>query len=218
MKKIVITGANRGIGLALTEKFLKEGNEVFALCRNPSDKLQQTSANIIEGIDVTDMESLNKACKEVGDMDILINNAGVLIGDHFDSIDFTDLEKQVEVNAFAVLKVALTLGRQLKHGGTYGILTSRMGSIADNTSGGQYGYRLSKCAANAIGKSLAEDWRSENKTVLLLHPGYVRTEMTNLNGLIDPPESAVGIFKILTTKTIKETGTFWHTNGDELPW
>ena len=93
-----------------------------------------------------------------------------------------------------------------------------MGSMADNTSGGQYGYRVSKAGLNAIGKSLAEDLKGEEKTVLILHPGYVRTEMTNGNGLIEADESAEGLYKIMTTKTHDQTGTFWHTNGEELAW
>jgi NAD(P)-dependent dehydrogenase (short-subunit alcohol dehydrogenase family) len=114
--------------------------------------------------------------------------------------------------------VAKAFASKIKAGGTYGILTSRMGSIGDNTSGGQYGYRISKTAANAVGKSLAHDLKGENITVLLLHPGYVRTEMTAGNGLIDTSESAEGLYKILMEKGIEKTGTFWHTNGEELPW
>lgn len=224
MKKVVITGANRGIGLSLVQKFLNEGNEVWALCRQNSDDLKalEPSSNhclkIQENVDVTDLDILKGVAQTIGEMDILINNAGLLIGDHLESLVFNDLQKQIEVNTFAVLKVALTLGQNIKPGGTFGILTSRMGSIADNTSGGQYGYRLSKAAANAIGKSLAEDWREKPVTVLLLHPGYVRTEMTGGRGLIDPPESAQGLYDIITTKTLQETGTFWHTNGEQLDW
>lgn len=215
---VVITGANRGIGLALTEKFLKEGHDVTGLCRKTSQELSNTSARIMEGVDVTDLESLQKAAGELDHIDLLINNAGVLLGDSYDTVDFEDLQKQVEVNTFGPLKVALTIGKKVNEGGKIGIVTSRMGSIADNTSGGQYGYRLSKCAANAVGKSLAEDLRSQNVTVLLLHPGYVRTEMTRGNGLIDTPESAEGLFKIMMEKGLDKTGTFWHTSGEQLPW
>lgn len=215
---VVITGANRGIGLALTEKFLKEGHEVTGLCRKTGPELSGTSARVIEGVDVTDLESLERASGELEGIDILINNAGVLLGDSYDTVDFENLRTQVEVNTFGPLKVALTIGKKVKEGGKIGIVTSRMGSISDNTSGGQYGYRLSKCGANAIGKSLAEDLRPQEITVLLLHPGYVRTEMTRGNGLIDTPESADGLFKIVMEKGMDQTGTFWHTNGEELPW
>lgn len=215
---VVITGANRGIGLAMTEKFLKEGHDVTGLCRKASPELSKTSARVMEGVDVTDLESLQKAAGELDHIDLLINNAGVLLGDSYDTVDFEDLQKQIEVNTFGPLKVALTIGKKVKEGGKIGIVTSRMGSIADNTSGGQYGYRLSKAAANAVGKSLAEDLRTQNVTVLLLHPGYVKTEMTKGNGLIDTTESAEGLYSIMMEKGLDKTGTFWHTNGEQLPW
>lgn len=215
---VVITGANRGIGLALTRKFLTEGHQVTGLCRQTSEELSQTEAKVIEGVDVTDLGSLERASQELENIDILINNAGVLLGDSFDSIDFNDLQKQVEVNTFGPLKVAMTVGRRVVDGGKIGIITSRMGSIADNTSGGQYGYRLSKAAANAVGKSLSEDLRSKNIACLLLHPGYVRTDMTRGNGMIDTEESAEGLFKIMMEKGMEHTGSFWHTNGEHLPW
>jgi NAD(P)-dependent dehydrogenase (short-subunit alcohol dehydrogenase family) len=218
MGKVVITGANRGIGLALTEKFLKEGHDVVALCRKASSELAASQAQVIENIDVTDLDCLKKISSEIEDIDILINNAGVLIGDQLENIDFDNLQKQVEVNTFAPLKVAMTLGQKIKRGGKFAILTSRMGSITDNTSGAQYGYRLSKAGANAVTKSLSEDFRDQNITVLALHPGYVRTQMTKGNGLIDTAESAEGLYQLITQKEIKQTGTFWHTNGEELPW
>jgi NAD(P)-dependent dehydrogenase (short-subunit alcohol dehydrogenase family) len=116
------------------------------------------------------------------------------------------------------LKLAKACASKLKKGAKYGIITSRMGSITDNTSGGQYGYRLSKAAANAVGKSLSEDFRSQGVTVLMLHPGYVKTDMTGGSGLIDTTESADGLFKILNEKGFENTGTFWHMNGEMLPW
>lgn len=215
---IVITGGNRGIGLALTQKFLGEGHSVTVLCRKTSKELSETEATVIEGIDVTNEECLKDAADKVGKVDCLISNSGVLISDSFETFKFEDIQKQIEVNTYGPLKLARAFSKKLEEGSKYGIVTSRMGSIGDNTSGGQYGYRLSKTAANAVGKSLAEDFRSQGATVLILHPGYVRTEMTKGNGLIDTVESAEGLYKILTTKGIEETGTFWHTNGEELPW
>ena len=215
---VVITGANRGIGLALTEKFIREGHDVTALCRRSSSELKETSAEIREGVDVTNSTALESVANELREIDILVNNSGVLYGDTFDSINFEQIQKQFEVNTLGALRVMLTLGRKVKTGGKIGIITSRMGSIADNTSGGQYGYRISKAAANAVGKSLAEDLRPRNIPVFLLHPGYVRTEMTSGRGLIDTLESSEGFYNILISKTMEQTGTFWHTNGEELPW
>lgn len=216
---VVITGGNRGIGLALTKKFLGEGHNVTVLCRTSSSELDETEAKVVTNIDVTDEKSLEGAVSKIeGNVDILISNAGVLIGDSFESFDFGDLQKQVEVNTFGPLKLARAFSSKLTLGSKYGIITSRMGSISDNTSGGQYGYRLSKAAANAVGKSLAEDFRSQEVTVLLLHPGYVKTDMTGGRGLIETTESADGLFRLLIEKSLSQTGTFWHTSGEELPW
>ena len=219
MSKVVITGANRGIGLALTKKYLKEGHDVIALCRKSSSELKETSAQIIENVEVTDLKCLEGVAKEIGEMDILINNAGVLYNETLQDMNFDHIQQQVEVNTYAPLKLALTLGRGLKSGGIFGILTSRMGSITDNDSGSYYGYRLSKAAGNAVGKSLAMDLKDRGITVLLLHPGYVKTEMTGNNGLIDTTQSADGLYQMVATHgKIEETGTFWHSNGEQLPW
>ena len=219
MAKVVITGANRGIGLALTKKYLLEGHDVVALCRRTSTELSETSAQIIENVDVTNLSVLEKVATEVGEMDILINNAGVLYNESLDSLDFDHIQQQVEVNTYAPLKVAMTLGKGLKKGSVFGILTSRMGSIADNDSGSYYGYRLSKAAANALGKSLAMDLKEQGITVLLLHPGFVKTEMTGNQGLIDTVESASGLYDVVQEHgKISNTGTFWHSNGESLPW
>ena len=217
--KVVLTGGNRGIGLALTQKYLSEGHDVTVLCRQSSEELKATRANVIEGIDVTKEENLKEAASQIeGSIDLLISNAGVLIGDSFETFSFENIQKQVEVNTYGPLKLVKSFGHKLVAGSKVGIITSRMGSISDNTSGGQYGYRLSKAAANAVGKSLAEDYKSAEVTVLLLHPGYVRTEMTGGRGLIDTNDSAEGLYEILRDKGIAETGSFWHTNGEELPW
>ena len=93
-----------------------------------------------------------------------------------------------------------------------------MGSIADNTSGGSYGYRMSKAAVNAAGKSLSLDLQPAGVAVALIHPGYVRTEMTGGNGLIDAPEAAAGIASVIERLSLRNTGQFWHSNGETLPW
>lgn len=221
---VVITGGNRGIGLALTKKFLAEGHQVTVLCRKTSSELEETKASVISGVDVTSQDDLMQAAatfKNNGNnsqVDMLISNSGVLIGDSFETFTFEDLQTQMEVNTYGPLKLIRAFESLLKAGSKYGIVTSRMGSISDNTSGGQYGYRLSKAGANAIGKSLAEDFKERQVTVLLLHPGYVQTEMTGGRGLIDTVESAEGLYKIMLEKGHENTGSFWHTNGEELPW
>ena len=215
---IVITGANRGIGLALTQRFKSAGHDVTAVCRKTSTELLNTSVEIKECVDVRDFEALEAVAKSIGEIDILINNAGILYSDTLAEINFEKIQSQFEINTLGALKVMLTLGNKVKSGGKIGIVTSRMGSIGDKTSGGQYGYRISKAAANALGKSLAEDFRPRNTPVFLLHPGYVRTDMTEGRGLIETTDSAEGLYKILMNKDMANTGTFWHTNGDEIPW
>lgn len=214
----LIIGANRGIGLALTKKFQAEGYTVSAACRKSSPELEKLNVAVYENIDVCQKETLEDLANKCGEIDVLIHNAGVLISDSIETIDSDQIRKQFEVNTLGPLNSVMALKNNIKAGGKIGLMTSRMGSITDNTSGGQYGYRVSKTALNAVGKSLAEDLKSEDKTVLLLHPGYVRTDMTAGNGLIDTTESAEGLFKIMQSKSLNQTGTFWHTNGEELPW
>jgi NAD(P)-dependent dehydrogenase (short-subunit alcohol dehydrogenase family) len=218
MSKVLIVGGNKGIGLALVEKFLKEGNDVIATCRKTNRELDSSGAIIIENVDVCDEKTLTAVKSKVGNVDTVICNAGIMIGDNLESLEYKDLLDQFNINSLGPLRVAKEFGPLINNGGKFGIMTSRMGSIADNTSGGQYGYRASKSAANAIGKSLSEDFRSKEITVLLLHPGYVKTDMTNGKGLIDKYESADGLFKIMNEKNLDETGTFWHTSGEKLTW
>ena len=219
MKNIVITGGNRGIGLALTKKFKNEGHNLTVLCRQSSKELDDLGVEVMTGVDVTNLEVLEKTAAHLSDIDLLINNAGVLYQDSLDNLNFDHLETQLQVNTVAPLKVAATIGKKVKKGGVIGILTSRMGSISDNGSGGYYGYRASKAAANAVGKSLALDLKDKEVTVLLLHPGYVKTEMTGNQGLIDTTESAEGLYKVITEHSrLSDTGTFWHSNGEEIPW
>jgi len=116
------------------------------------------------------------------------------------------------------LRVAQALLGQLGDGSTIGIITSRMGSVADNRGGGHYGYRASKAAVNAIGKSLAVDLQPRGIAVFLLHPGYVATDMVGGSGDVTPAQAAKQLIERLDTLTPAQTGTFWHANGSELPW
>ncbi|MBD64940.1 MAG: short-chain dehydrogenase [Halobacteriovoraceae bacterium] len=215
---VVIIGGNKGIGLALVKKFLSHGHRVSVTCRETSQELAATQAKIITDIDVTKEETTRTLSQKIGDIDMLIHCAGVLISDSLDKIDISNISKQFEVNALGPLKTFLSLRKNLKKGSKVGFLTSRMGSIEDNTSGGQYGYRTSKTALNAIAKSLAVDLKPSEIAVFLLHPGYVKTSMTNYNGLIETDESADGLYDIMMTKSLEDSGSFWHTNGEQLPW
>lgn len=188
MAKVVITGANRGIGLALTRLYLARGDSVTALCRAASAALRDSGATLEEGVDVAKDDLGGLAERFAGRaVDLLINNAGVLDRDGLEPLDVDAMRRQLEVNTLGPLKVTAALLPCLGRGARVGLVTSRMGSISDNTSGGYYGYRMSKAALNAAGASLALDLKPRGVAVALLHPGFVRTEMTGGQGSWIPP-------------------------------
>ncbi len=223
MKTVLITGANRGIGLALTRQYADRGDRVIGICRASSAELDATGVRIETGVDVTDGQALSDLAARLQDVriDVLVLNAGIMERQKLGSIDeagFESMRRQVEVNALGPLRVAQALLERLDEGARIGIVTSRMGSVADNTSGGSYGYRASKAAVNAIGKSLAMDLKPRGVAVFLLHPGYVATDMVGGTGDVSPAQSAEQLVQRLDQLGLEQTGTFWHANGSELPW
>lgn len=220
MARVVITGANRGIGLAMVEQLVERGDEVIAVCRGASEELRATGAEIVEDVDVCEDAGLSRLSEAIGDrsIDVLINNAGVLTNESLSDLDADRIRRQFETNALAPLRVTATLADRLPRGGKVVIITSRMGSIADNTSGGMYGYRMSKAAVNMAGASLAHDLAGREVNVLLLHPGYVRTRMTGNNGNVEPEESAAGLIARIDELDRHRTGRFLHAEGQPLPW
>ena len=214
MAVIAITGANRGIGLALSSLLSRE-HEVHALCRTPSTALQDLPVTIYDGVDVQDP---NTYPTSLPSLDVLINNAGILRRDAIEHINVADIQAQFTVNALGPLLLTKFLLPKLSTGSKVIIITSRMGSITDNTSGRMYGYRMSKAAVNMVGKSLTVDLAPHGIAVALLHPGYVRTDMTGGNGYISTTESAQGLIRQIERLQIENTGSFWHCNGEELPW
>ena len=222
MSNIVISGANRGIGLALTRQYRDRGDSVVALCRQPSSELDALGVRVESGIDVTDGKSLVDLARRLSDVDIdvLINNAGVMR-----RTDFNDIEDQLdayrlqfEVNSLAPLRVTRALVDRLAQGSKVAIISSRMGSIADNDSGGHYGYRMSKTAVNMAGVSMAQELDERGIAVGLLHPGYVKTDMTGNTGHVDTDESAAGLIRRIDELSMETSGSFHHANGEELPW
>ncbi len=220
MARILITGTNQGIGLELAKQYTARGDEVIATCRRASDELRDAGCEVIEDIDVTSADSVAALAQAVGDrqLDVLINNAGILTGESFDDLDFGRMRAQYEVNTLGPLRVTHALGGKLRDGAKIGIVTSRVGSMDDNSSGGMYGYRMSKAAANMAGVNLAHDMKPRNIAVALLHPGYVRTNMTGGNGMTDAHTAAAGLIERMDELSMKTTGTFWHAEGYELPW
>ncbi len=220
MATVCITGANRGIGLELARRYKARGDAVIAVCRSKSKALKELEVQVSEGVDVTIDDSIEGLLAELDGVpiDILINNAGILSDESLDDLDFDRIRRQFEVNSLGPLRLTAALRPNLREGSKVAIITSRMGSIDDNTSGGRYGYRMSKCAVNMAGRSLAHDLQDAGIAVAILHPGFVRTDMTGGQGLIDPPESAAGLVDRIDELTLETSGTFWHANGDVLPW
>lgn len=220
MGSIVITGANRGIGLELCKQLKARGGDVIAVCRKSSPELDALGVRVEAGIDVANAASVDELAKRLAgvEIDTLINNAGILRGETLDAMDFDSITEQIAVNAIAPLRVTAALLPMLRKGGKVAITTSRMGSIADNGSGGYYGYRMSKAAVNAAGVSLARDLALRGVAVALIHPGMVATEMTGRHG-IAAEESVRGYLARLDEVSLENTGRFWHaTTGETLPW
>jgi NAD(P)-dependent dehydrogenase (short-subunit alcohol dehydrogenase family) len=217
---VVITGANRGIGLELAREYLRRDCEVIGLCRQSSPELDGSEVRVIDGVDVTDPASVQKAAKILRGVTIhiLINNAGIFEDDALGKLDYIEIQRQLEVNALGPLRMTEALLSQLDKGSKIALITSRMGSIGDNGSGGYYGYRMSKAALNAAGMSLARDLRARGIAVAILHPGFVQTRMVDFAGDISPETSAKRLAQRIDELNLKTSGNFRHSNGESLPW
>jgi len=215
----LITGCNRGIGLHLASQLSERGDTVIGVCRTPSDELSALDVRLITGIDVADGESVAELRKELGDtrLDVLINNAGILIDDQFGSINYDDMVTQYKVNTLGPLRVTEALRDNLGDGSKVAIVSSRVGSIEDNGSGNHYGYRASKTAVNQIGMNLMHELRPAGIAIILLHPGLVATQMTGGRG-ISAQDSAAGLISRIDELELENSGGFWHAEGYELPW
>jgi NAD(P)-dependent dehydrogenase (short-subunit alcohol dehydrogenase family) len=219
MATIVITGCNRGIGLQLCSQYSARGDDVIAVVRRSNPELDALPVRVVTGVDVGDAASMTVLKNALGDqhIDILLNNAGILRGDSLADLDYAAMEKQFRVNTLGPLRVTETLLPLLGSGSKVAIISSRVGSIEDNGSGGNYGYRASKTAVNQIGTNLKIDLAPRGIAVALLHPGLVATEMTGGRG-ISPKESAEGLIKRIDALNMENSGGFWHAEGYPLPW
>ncbi len=216
----LVMGANRGIGLELCRQLTARGERVVAVCRRSSDALEALDLQIEAGVDQCSEDQVASLAERLEGvaLDLVLCNAGILTRESLDNLDFDAIRRQFEVNAMGPLRVASALLPRMSAGGKLAVVTSRMGSIGDNSSGGRYGYRMSKAAVNAAFVSLARDLHERGIAVAILHPGFVRTDMTRNNGLIDPPESTAGLLARIDALTLENSGTFWHANGEVLPW
>jgi len=222
---VLITGANRGIGLSLAKQYVAQEWEVIAVCRESSDEIEDLADLVISGIDLTLDDAMDSVTQVLElaqgpdfQLDLLINNAGLFKNEGVESMDVDQIRDQFEVNALAPLKVTQGLLPYLKDGSKIINITSRMGSIEDNTSGAYYGYRASKAALNAFTKSYAMDLKPKGIAVAVVHPGFVQTRMVGFNGDITPDEAAAGIIQRAQELNLGNTGGFWHSNGQPLPW
>ncbi len=220
MPTTLVTGANRGIGLELCRALAAAGHAVVAVCRASSPELDALGVRVLAGVDMTDDASVAAFGERLAGtpIDWLILNAGILEPGGLEGLDMASLKRQFDVNALGPLRVvAATLGC-LSKGSKIGIVTSRVGSLGDNGSGGMYGYRMSKAAANMAGVSLARDLAGRGIAVALLHPGYIRTRMTGGGGNDEPDVAARGLVARMKDLTLETSGQFWHANGEKLPW
>ena len=221
MSTYLITGANRGIGLELVRQLKNRGEDVIAACRSTSSELNSLGVRVETGIDITSGDSVIRLREKLNDtkLDVLIQNAGVAQFNSLSNLDPQSILHQFEVNALSPLCFVQSMLSHLSQSAKIALISSRMGSIEDNSSGGSYGYRMSKVALCMAGKSLSVDLKSKNISVAILHPGLVSTRMTGFttNG-IQPKESVDGLIKRIDELTLENTGTFWHSNGEILPW
>jgi NAD(P)-dependent dehydrogenase (short-subunit alcohol dehydrogenase family) len=220
MSKVLVVGASRGIGAALVRQFAARGDTVWATQRATQVPADTGSVRWVGGVDVAAASGRQRLIAQLQgvSLDLVVHSAGVLHDDNLGNLSEASLDAQLRVNAIAPLLLARELLDHLKPGSRLTFLTSRMGSINDNTSGAHYGYRMSKAALNMAAKSLAIDLEPQGIAVGLLHPGFVRTAMTQGQGTLEPDESAALLLLRLDQLTLANTGSFWHANGDVLPW
>ena len=224
MSTVLVNGANRGIGLAYARQLLQRGDQVIAVCRTPSPELEALRGQglrIEAGVELTEPVAIAALAERLEGLplDVAILNAGVLESTRLEELDPESLRRQFEVNAVAPLLLTRALLPQLRPGSKLALMTSRMGSIEDNSSGNSYGYRMSKAALNMAGMSLAIDLQPHGIAVAILHPGLVSTRMINFNPQGISPEQAVqGLLARIDALTLETSGSFWHANGELLPW
>lgn len=221
---VLITGANRGIGLELARQYSSAGWQVIATARSPdrAEELNGLDVRVLQ-LDVTDQESVVRLAHDLGDqsIDILINNAGILPeAKSIADVNFDDFNRVLAVNTVGPIRVTQALLPNLRRGSLRKIIniSSIVGSIANNTGGGMYGYRESKAALNMFTTSLAIELRADRFTCIVMHPGWVQTDMGGKNAAVSTRDSVRGIRDVIGNLTQDDSGTFWAYNGKQLPW
>lgn len=228
MRNVLVVGAGRGIGRALVDCYLAAGDRVVGTTRAP---VELGAAQNLADVDITDDTCCLALPARLGALgferlDVAIVNAGILTREHLDHLTgpgrsdaFARIQQQIEVNALGPLRVATALLPMLQPGARLAVVSSRRGSVGDNTSGGSYGYRMSKAMVNMAFVTLARDLAERGIRITVLHPGFVRTDLTGGRGDVSPAESAAGLYERIEAETAEGSGgTFWHANGEALPW
>ncbi|MBL6931770.1 MAG: SDR family oxidoreductase [Rhodospirillales bacterium] len=227
MPSVLITGANRGLGLEYARQYAADGWRVIATCRDPqsADELNALEGDVVvHPLDVSDYGQIQALARTLRKetIDLLLNNAGIYgpKPSKLGGIEYDTWEEVMRINVMAPLKVCECFrdhvaASDLKK---IAVMSSRMGSVGDNDSGASYIYRSSKAALNAVMKSLSVDLKPRGISVVVLHPGWVRTDMGGPSGLIDVPESVSGLRQAIKSLSLETTGRFLNYDSTEIPW
>ncbi len=232
MKTILITGANRGIGLELARQYANDGWRVLACCRHPekADVLNKLVAQYperlkVHALDVADHAQIERLAQTLSDesIDLLINNAGIYPASDaggFARTNYAEWMTAFSINTMAPLKMVESFARQIIRSKQKIVvtITSQMGSVEDNSSGGNYLYRSSKAAANMVVKSLAVDLKEKGVIAVALNPGWVKTDMGGSNAMISVERSVTGMRQVIGKLTLSDSGKFWGHDGQLIPW
>jgi NAD(P)-dependent dehydrogenase (short-subunit alcohol dehydrogenase family) len=226
MATVLVVGADRGIAYCIATQLHRRGDEVIAACLGDGDDLTEQGIRVEPQVDVTSGAAVQglagRLSASVTRLDWLLHVAGVLGLDELGAIDYDDIRRQFEINAIGPLRTIEALRDLLTSDAKVGIVTSRVGSLGDNGSGGMYAYRMSKAAANMAALNLHHDLSPRGISVLALHPGMVATALTKdypgNHAYIQPEEAAAGLIRNMDELTIKTSGSFQHSNGSYLPW
>jgi len=223
-RTVLITGANRGLGLEFARQYSEAGWTVIGTARRPdaAEDLKALGVRVMQ-LDVTDQESVSRLARDLGQqpIDLLINNAGIFpMASTVAEIDFADIERSLDVNTIGPMRVTLALLPNLRRGDAKLIvnITSNLGSITDNNSGRFYGYRESKAALNMFTRSLAAELRDEGFVCIVMNPGWVQTDMGGPNAPLQAPDSIAGMRAVIDRLTPADSGTFWTHEGQQMPW
>ncbi len=226
MPAVLVVGADRGIAHSIARQLNERGDTVIAACLAGNEELAAAGVTVIGDTDVTSQPSVGAlAARLAADgtaLDAVFHVAGVLGLDELGALDYDDIRRQFEINTLGPLRTIEAVRGLLHSGSKVGIVTSRVGSLGDNSSGGMYAYRISKAAANMVALNLHHDLSPHGISVLALHPGMVATALTagypGQHSYITPDQAAAGLIRDLDQLTPETSGRFQHANGEFLPW